>query len=78
MDVQRAIAHVDGPIATALRGRGALDQAGIEPPLGALDGTPNQAGRGGQAPVGGSPARARSAAAPGLAAGVAASAAGRG
>ena len=51
MDVQRAIANVDGPIAAALRGRDALDQAGIDALLVALDGTRNKAVLGGNATV---------------------------
>ena len=54
-DVQRAIANVDGPIAAALRGRDALDQAGIDALLVALDGTRNKAVLGGNATVAVSP-----------------------
>jgi enolase len=51
MDVQRAIANVNAPIAAALRGRDALDQAAIDTLLIALDATPNKAALGGNAIV---------------------------
>lgn len=40
--VRRAVSHVDGEIARAVTGRDALDQAGIDAALIALDGTPNK------------------------------------
>ncbi len=51
MDVTRAIANVDGPIAQALAGCDAFDQAGVDARLIALDGTPNKAKLGGNATV---------------------------
>ena len=51
MDVMRAVANVDGPVARALVGRDAFDQAGIDARLIALDGTPNKAKLGGNATV---------------------------
>ena len=51
LDVGQAIGNVDGPIARALRGRDALDQAGVDALLVALDGTPNKARLGGNATV---------------------------
>jgi len=51
MDVTQAVANVDGPIARALAGRDATDQAGIDAALVALDGTPNKARLGGNATV---------------------------
>jgi enolase len=50
-DVRHAVAHVDGEIAAALRGRDARDQAGIDAALVALDGTANRGRLGGNALV---------------------------
>jgi enolase len=63
MDVQQAIASVSGPIRGALEGRDALDQAGIDAALVALDGTTNKASLGGNATVAVSLAVAHAAAA---------------
>jgi len=63
MDVIQAIASVSGPIRGALEGRDALDQAGIDAALVALDGTPNKASLGGNATVAVSLAVAHAAAA---------------
>jgi enolase len=49
MDVTRAVGHVAGPIAAALAGRDAQDQAAVDAALIALDGTPNKAKLGGNA-----------------------------
>jgi enolase len=49
LDVTRAVAHVAGPIASALGGRDAGDQAGIDAALVALDGTPGKTRLGGNA-----------------------------
>jgi enolase len=49
VDVRRALAHVADPIAGALRGRDARDQAAIDAALVALDGTPGKARLGGNA-----------------------------
>jgi len=51
MDVTRAIANIEAIVAPALAGRDALDQAGIDAALIALDGTPNKAKLGGNATV---------------------------
>jgi enolase len=51
MDVTLAIANIDGPVAQAVVGRDAFDQAGIDAALIALDGTPNKAKLGGNATV---------------------------
>lgn len=51
LDVQGAIAHVNGEIAALLKGREAQDQAGIDAALIALDGTQNKARLGGNALV---------------------------
>ena len=51
LDVQRALAAVNGEIAAALAGRSVLDQAGNDAALIALDGTPNKARLGGNAIV---------------------------
>ena len=51
LDVQGAVAHVNGEIAALLKGRDAQDQAGIDAALIALDGTPNKARLGGNALV---------------------------
>ena len=50
-DVQRAVANVNGEIATALSGRDAGDQAQIDRVLIELDGTPNKSRLGGNATV---------------------------
>jgi len=63
LDVTQALAHVDGPIAQALAGRDATDQAGVDAALIALDGTPNKARLGGNATVAVSLAVAQAAAA---------------
>ena len=63
MDVTRAAANIEGPIARALVGRDALDQAGVDTALIALDGTPNKANLGGNATVAASLAVAQAAAA---------------
>ncbi len=63
MDVTRALANVDGPIARALAGRDALDQVGIDAALAALDPSPTKAGLGGNATVAVSLAVAHAAAA---------------
>jgi enolase len=49
LDVRRALAHVADPIAGALRGRDARDQAGLDAALVALDGTPGKTRLGGNA-----------------------------
>ena len=49
LDVTRAVASVQGEIATALVGMDAADQAGIDAALIALDGTPNKGRLGGNA-----------------------------
>ena len=51
LDVRGAIANVDGPIARALVGLDAGDQAKVDAALIALDGTPNKARLGGNATV---------------------------
>ncbi len=51
LDVARAVAGVNGEIATLLRGRDAADQAGIDAALIACDGTPAKARLGGNAIV---------------------------
>ena len=51
LDVRRAVANVETLIAPALIGRDALDQAGIDAALIALDGTPNKARLGGNAVI---------------------------
>ncbi len=63
LDVSRAIANVDGPIARALLGQEAANQARIDAALIALDGTPNKAKLGGNAMVAVSLAVAQAAAA---------------
>jgi enolase len=50
-DVKRAIENVVGPIAMALAGVDAIDQAAVDRVLIALDGTPNKARLGGNATV---------------------------
>ena len=62
-DVTRAIGNVVGPIATALAGVDATDQAAVDRALIALDGTPNKARLGGNATVAVSLAVAQAAAA---------------
>jgi enolase len=62
-DVTRAIANVAGPIAGALGGRDAMDQADVDACLANLDGTPNKARLGGNATVAVSLAVAHAAAA---------------
>jgi enolase len=62
LDVQRAIAAVNGEIARALIGRDALDQARLDAELIALDGTPNKSRLGGNAIVATSMALAHAAA----------------
>ena len=63
LDVQRALAAVNGEIAVTLAGRDALDQAGNDAALIALDGTPNKGRLGGNAIVAASMAIAHAAAA---------------
>ncbi len=63
LDVTQAIANVNGPIARALKGRDAGNQAEIDAALIALDGTPNKARLGGNAMVAVSLAAAHAAAA---------------
>ena len=63
LDVQRAVAHVDGEIARALRGHRADDQAALDAVLIALDGTPNKARLGANATLAVSMAAAHAAAA---------------
>jgi len=62
-DVAIAIANVGGPIARALAGCDALDQAGCDARMIELDGTPNKANLGGNATVAVSMAIAQAAAA---------------
>lgn len=62
-DVQSAIQAINGEIAELLRDRDALDQAGIDAALIALDGTPNKQRLGGNAIVATSMATAHAAAA---------------
>jgi enolase len=50
-DVGRAVAHVNGEIAAALRGRDAADQAALDQTLIELDGTPNKSRLGANALV---------------------------
>ncbi len=61
--VLRAVAHVNGEIASAVGGRDAADQAGLDRLLVELDGTPNRARLGANAILGVSLACARAAAA---------------
>jgi len=63
MDVLAAVANVAGPIARALAGRTAGDQAGVDAALIEVDGTPNKAILGGNAMVAVSLAVAQAAAA---------------
>jgi enolase len=60
--VTRAVANVNGEIAEAVHGRDALDQAGLDRALIALDGTPNKSRLGANAILGVSLAAARAAA----------------
>jgi enolase len=62
-DVARAVANVTGPIAAALAGLDAADQAGVDAALIALDASPNKARLGGNATVAVSIAVAQAAAA---------------
>ncbi|MEU2957061.1 phosphopyruvate hydratase [Streptomyces xanthochromogenes] len=61
--VDRAVAHVNGEIAVAVRGRDAVDQAGLDAALTALDGAPTKARLGANAILGVSLAAAKAAAA---------------
>ena len=63
LDVQRALAHVNGEIARAVRGMPADDQAALDARLIALDGTPNKARLGANATLAVSMAAAHAAAA---------------
>src|SRR5690606_37313370 len=62
-DVTRAVASVNGPIASALAGRDAADQAAVDATLIALDGTPDKSRLGGNALIATSLAVAHAAAA---------------
>lgn len=62
-DVARAVGHVTGEIARALRGLDAADQAAVDRTLIALDGTPNKSRLGGNALIAVSMAVAHAAAA---------------
>jgi len=57
--VKKAVAHVNGEIAAAVRGRDAADQKGLDHALIELDGTPNKARLGANAVLGVSMAVAR-------------------
>ncbi len=61
--VRRAVAHVSGEIASAVRGRDASDQRGLDSALVGLDGTPNKGRLGANAILAVSMATARAAAA---------------
>lgn len=63
LDVTRAVGHVTGSIAQALRGVDAADQAGLDKVLIDLDGTPNKGRLGGNALIAVSMAAAHAAAA---------------
>lgn len=63
LDVSRAVSHVNGPIANALRGFDTTDQIGLDAVLVALDGTPNKSHLGGNALIAVSMAAANAAAA---------------
>jgi enolase len=63
LDVQRALAAVNGEISSALAGRDVSDQVGLDAALIALDGTPNKGRLGGNAIVATSMAIAHAAAA---------------
>ena len=60
--VTRAVAHVQGEIAAAVRGRDAADQAGLDQVLTDLDGTPNKGRLGANAILGVSLAAAKASA----------------
>ena len=60
--VRRAVGHVSGEIAAAVRGRDAADQRGLDDALVALDGTPNKGRLGANAILAVSMAAARAAA----------------
>ena len=60
--VRKAVGHVEGPIAEALMGLDAQDQAGIDDRLVALDGTDNKSALGANAVLAASMATARAAA----------------
>ena len=51
LDVQQAVRNVNGPIADALRGMDALDQAAVDAAMIRLDGTPDKSRLGGNAIV---------------------------
>ncbi|MBI4229381.1 MAG: phosphopyruvate hydratase [Planctomycetes bacterium] len=57
--VRKAVSHIDGEIAAALRGKDALDQEGIDRALRDLDGTPNKSRLGANAILAASMACAR-------------------
>ena len=61
--VTKAVAHVNGEIADAVRGREAADQRGLDEALIALDGTADKSRLGANAILGASMATARAAAA---------------
>jgi len=61
--VRRAVEHVNGPIADAIRGMDSLDQRAVDRTLVELDGTPNKSRLGANAVLGVSLAVARAAAA---------------
>jgi enolase len=61
-DVTKAVASLNGGIATCLRGHDAADQTAVDEALIALDGTPNKARLGGNATIATSMAVARAAA----------------
>ncbi len=63
LDVTRAVGHVSGEIAAALRGRDAADQTAVDAALIALDGTPTKRRLGGNAMIAVSMAAAHAAAA---------------
>lgn len=63
LDVGRAVGHVGGEIAAALRGLDAADQAAVDGALAALDGTPDKSRLGANATVAVSMATAHAAAA---------------
>ena len=62
LDVRTAVANLNGPIAQALRGHAADDQAGLDDVLIALDGTRDKSGLGGNAMIAASMAAAHAAA----------------
>jgi enolase len=63
LDVQRAVSHVNGEIATAMRGMAVDDQTALDERLIALDGTPNKSHLGANATLAVSMAAAHAAAA---------------